>query len=201
MESGGGLFLASAEGGRAFWRGGDSWSVVIDDSKGFWFDHRDGVGGGIAQLVVHIRGGSHQDALRWIADFAGVKLDGEPATTEERRARIAERTQHARDKRDIVDARYWRRVLIDVIESELTLEKSKLFDPNEGEADCSLIRGYERTLRMLRGSEIQKLAEFRRWRSTLPKFTADLVRYGRALEVAEGRYLDQYLSRLETAGV
>jgi hypothetical protein len=28
--------------GKAFWRGGDRYSVALDPEKGAWFDHRDG---------------------------------------------------------------------------------------------------------------------------------------------------------------
>jgi len=37
---------------RAFYRGGDNLHAVsLDNTKGCWFDHRDGIGGGILDLI------------------------------------------------------------------------------------------------------------------------------------------------------
>ena len=37
--------------GKAFWRGGDGYSIALDLEKDTWFDHRDGHGGGVRALV------------------------------------------------------------------------------------------------------------------------------------------------------
>src|SRR5215472_11919197 len=76
--------------GRGFWRNGDGWNISLDDSRGAWFDHRDAVGGGVLDLIVHVRGGSRQDALRWLADYQGTPLDDRPLSAAERARMAAE---------------------------------------------------------------------------------------------------------------
>lgn len=58
--------------GQAWWRNGNGLNVRLDDSRGVWKDFVTNEGGGVLALVVRIRGGTRQDALRWVADFAGV---------------------------------------------------------------------------------------------------------------------------------
>lgn len=62
--------------GRAFWRRGDGWNISLDDDKGAWFDHRDGIGGGVVDLIVKVRGCSRGEALHWLAELVGLPLDG-----------------------------------------------------------------------------------------------------------------------------
>jgi hypothetical protein len=71
--------------GQAFWRKGDGWSVSLRDDRGCWYDHRDGIGGGVLDLIQHVRGGSRFDALRWLADSRCVTLHNESATKQDRR--------------------------------------------------------------------------------------------------------------------
>ncbi len=66
--------------GQAWWRDGDGWSVSVDDRRGVWYDHRDGVGGGVLDLVAHVRGGTRCGAADWLADFLGIPLDGRRLT-------------------------------------------------------------------------------------------------------------------------
>jgi hypothetical protein len=92
--------------GCAFWRPkADSWSVAIDDSKGTWFDHRDSTGGGILDLIQHVLHCTRQDALKWLADFTGLKLDNRPLTPQDRT-----RIEHA--KHEAEDLTLWRRVAL-----------------------------------------------------------------------------------------
>jgi hypothetical protein len=63
---------------RAFWRSGDGWSVSLDDDKNCWFDHRDAIGGGVLDLIQHVRGGSRAEALRWLSEFYALPLNGAP---------------------------------------------------------------------------------------------------------------------------
>src|SRR5690348_3829959 len=53
----------------AVWRGGDGFNVSMDDVRGLWHDFTTDEGGGVLDLVVRIRGGTRQDALRWLAEF------------------------------------------------------------------------------------------------------------------------------------
>ena len=79
---------------RAFWRDGDGLSVTLNDQKGCWYDFRDAIGGGIIGLIRHVRGGSRQDALKWLADLVGVPLADRPLSPAERQA-YARRRQAA----------------------------------------------------------------------------------------------------------
>jgi hypothetical protein len=81
--------------GRAWWRRGDGWSVSLDEEHGRWFDHRDGIGGGVLDLVAHVRSGTLGDALRWLAEMRGVTLDGNKRLSREERRRFAQAHQIA----------------------------------------------------------------------------------------------------------
>jgi hypothetical protein len=79
---------------QAFWRQrADGWSVSIREDCGVWYDHRDGVGGGILDLIRHVRGGTRGQALRWLADAMGIELDGNTPLSREQRRRYA-RARH-----------------------------------------------------------------------------------------------------------
>jgi hypothetical protein len=57
------------------WRGGDGFNVSLNDTRSVWHDFTTDEGGGVLDLVARIRGGDRQDALRWLAAFAGIRLD------------------------------------------------------------------------------------------------------------------------------
>jgi hypothetical protein len=76
------------------------------DARGVWHDHRDNLRGGILDLVVQVRGGDHQDAVRWLATLAGVTLDDKPLSSAKRTKWACERWM--RD-RDLPIAELWRR--------------------------------------------------------------------------------------------
>lgn len=48
-------------------------------------------------LVVRVRGGSRPDALRWLADLAGIPLDNRPLSASERARWAAERRAIEKD--------------------------------------------------------------------------------------------------------
>jgi len=56
----------------ATWRNGGGFNVALDDSRGVFHDFVTDQGGGVLALVQTARGCSKADALRWLADFAGV---------------------------------------------------------------------------------------------------------------------------------
>jgi hypothetical protein len=75
---------------RAFFRDGDNpFAVSLKDSKGAWFDHRDGVGGGVLDLIQQVRGCDRHSAFCWLAELNGAPLDNHRLT-------LAERRQYAR---------------------------------------------------------------------------------------------------------
>ena len=70
---------------RAFYRDGDNQQAVsLNDAKGCWFDHRDGAGGGVLDLIQRVLGCGRGGALRWLSDFTGIPLDGRRMTASER---------------------------------------------------------------------------------------------------------------------
>lgn len=51
----------------AFWRSGDNpQAIAVHAEKGCWYDYRDSVGGGVLQLVQHVKGCDQSGALRWL---------------------------------------------------------------------------------------------------------------------------------------
>lgn len=93
---------------RAFWRGGDSYSVSLSDAKGTWYDFRDSIGGGILDLVQHVRGDGRREALKWLADFGCIPFD-RPLTEAERREYRRRKVQAESEARALVT---WRDGLI-----------------------------------------------------------------------------------------
>lgn len=80
--------------GRAFWRNGDGYNIAIDPTKGTWFDHASGTGGGILALVETAIGGDRRAALDWLAQNFGI-VSGNSYTPAER-AEFSRRRQAAR---------------------------------------------------------------------------------------------------------
>jgi hypothetical protein len=176
--------------GRAFWRNGDGFNVSIDEAKKTWYDHARCEGGGIIDLVVLVRGGSRQDALRWLADLAGVELDDSPADPKQCAEWARERKAFERDLRE---ARYWSRGAVSLIESDLAIEKSKLFDAAAGQPDFALIDAYEAILGRVRGiGDLTLVEEYRAFRSADPRTAAAFIRWARAREQAEVRALEHW---------
>jgi len=176
--------------GTAFWRGGDGLNVSLNDARGTWYDFATGDGGGVLDLVVTVRGGTRQDALRWLADFAGVPMDDTPQSAEERKRWAAERREL---ERDLPAARYWRRALLLVLEETLNHEKDKFFVP-KAPIDFALLRSYTRIIERLQHAGNETLvAEYREWSAELQRECAALVRWAQEREAAEVRALTTYL--------
>jgi len=71
---------------RAFYRNGDNpEAVLLNDAKGRWFDYRDNIGGGVLDLVQMVRGGTRQEALRWVAAFIGIDMEEKSLSPHKRR--------------------------------------------------------------------------------------------------------------------
>jgi hypothetical protein len=71
--------------GAAFRRDSRDFNVSVSDEKGVWHDFVSGDGGGVLDLIQHVRGGSRADALKFVAELAGLTLDSRPLTRQERR--------------------------------------------------------------------------------------------------------------------
>ncbi len=81
--------------GQAWWRSGDGYNIALDESKGAWFDHARGKGGGILALIETTLACDRRCALSWLADHLGALLDDNPLSETERRA-YAERRRKAK---------------------------------------------------------------------------------------------------------
>lgn len=108
--------------GQAFWRDGNGWNVSLCDAKGSWFDHRDNIGGGLLDFVVHVRGGSRQDALHLVAELAGVPLDNQTPAERSDWIRAAKEME-----RLLPSAEHWRATALALCEEQLvTLKEAPL---------------------------------------------------------------------------
>src|SRR6266849_2989186 len=72
---------------RSFYRDGDNRQAIsLNDAKGCWYDHRDGIGGGALDLIQKVLGCDRAGALQWFSNFTGLPLEARAATRAERRA-------------------------------------------------------------------------------------------------------------------
>ena len=60
----------------AWFRGGDSDSLSVNDRFGSWHDFKTGQNGGILDLIELALRCSRREAVQWLADHHGVSLDG-----------------------------------------------------------------------------------------------------------------------------
>jgi hypothetical protein len=175
----------------ATWRGGDGYSVSLDDSKGVWHDPVSDEGGGILDLVKLIRGGNRAEALRWCADLAGIPLDDKPFSAEDRARWAAER----RDlERELPDARHWRRAAVSMAQELLDSLKAGLVDPTlpqPGIGELGNLTALLWRLRRIDGAAL--LAEYAWWRERYPGMTALMIRAAKACGQADRRALMEYL--------
>ena len=80
--------------GRAFWRNGDGYNISIDATKGTWYDHASGTGGGMLALVEIATGGDRRAALEWLGQNFGIATGGSYSPAE--RMEFARRRAAAR---------------------------------------------------------------------------------------------------------
>ncbi len=95
---------------RAFYRDGDNRQAVsLNDAKNCWYDHRDGVGGGVLDLIQAALGCDRAGAQQWLSNFTGLPLEDRAAARAERRAlaeRRAKEQRYPRDHSDRDDAKH-----------------------------------------------------------------------------------------------
>jgi hypothetical protein len=177
--------------GPAFWRDGDGLNVSLDDSRGVWHDFRDDTGGGILDLIVHVRGGSRVDALRWAADLAGVPLDDKPLFREDRARWARERREL---ERALPAARLWRHAAIAMSEEVLAVMKAVFFSGPSERINFDGLRDVTRLLsRLQRMDGPELVAEYGWWTEHHPGLTALMVRAAMAREASDRRALLAYL--------
>jgi hypothetical protein len=177
--------------GPAFWRDGDGLNVSLEDSRGVWHDFATDEGGGILDLVVRVRGGSRQDALRWCADLAGVPMDDTPLSAADRARWAAERREL---ERNLPTAQYWQRAAVALTEELLNSLKLALFNPGQPQPGVDEIFEVENRLTSLRRKDGAALVEeYRLWAKQRPGLTAGLVRVAKQREREQLRALEIYV--------
>jgi hypothetical protein len=182
--------------GRDTWRakrpGGDSKDAVSgDDARGVWHNFIDDSGGGVLDLIVQFRGGSRQDALRWLAEFAGIPLQDKPLSPAERQRWARERQEV---EQHIANAQYWRRAAVNLVEDTLHQLKGALFDPTQPQPKVNEIYGTERVLARLKRIEGAELvAEYRGWAAEQPRITAYMMEWAKKQERLERAALIEFL--------
>jgi hypothetical protein len=180
--------------GSGWWRGGQGLNVSLNDAKNTYNDFVSGHGGGLFDLVVLVRGGTRADALRWLADLAGVPLDDKPLSAADRARWAAERREF---ERDLPEARYWRRAAVTLSEELLAVLKASFIDPTaEDRPSSSELQDLTFMLASLeRMGDAALVAEYRTWAEREPQLTAGMVHAARLRERAEVRALLRYLIR------
>jgi hypothetical protein len=178
----------------AVWRGGDGLNVALDDERGIWHDFTSDEGGGVLDLVARVRGGSRQDALKWLADFAGIPLQDSPLSPADR-ARFAEERKQA--EADLPDARRFHRGVMCLCEEALDASKSRYFDPTEADPDYADVQAMQDVTRLLeslkRMADTQALQLYREWREQYPGMTAAIIRAVVSRQAMARRALLAYL--------
>ena len=162
-----------------------------DRSPSLSVRERDGV------VLVHCHAGCSQAEVIAALRARGLWPERErPEWTPQQRAEWAH--QRRDFERDLPAARYWRRAVMALLEDAVTLEKAKLFDPIEGDADTAAIRAYEGALARLRASgEAMLVQQYRDHRAAMPRACAALVRCMQDRERAEVAALVQFMATTE----
>lgn len=169
---------------RAWWRGGSDPNVSIDDN-GVWFDHASGEGGGILYLIQTVRGCSRQDAVQWLAEFAGMQLYRERLVPEDRKRWARKKAQL---ERDLPNAQGWRRQAVNYTEAVLSNLKSGSIDATAPAATITELREWTKLSEQLeRLSGLALVEAYRRELSANPERTAAMVQRARHMEQAEFR--------------
>lgn len=161
---------------RAFWRNGDGYSIALNDERNSWRDFRDSVGGGVIDLIQLVNGGSRLDALHWLADFAGEKLDS-----------LADRRAFAYRARIREDARYFADAARVMAEVEL-----ESLGPNDIRR-----RNYTGLISALRDPEVEYVA----WMERDSGLAAALVHAGRERELRMQRMLAGWIGKISTGKI
>lgn len=96
--------------GKAFWRGGDGFTVSLNDDKGAWYDFRDGRGGGILDLVQTALSCERRAAVEWLACTFDLNID-QPLSLDARR-------RYAKARSDAELFLKWRAISIDELRDQ-----------------------------------------------------------------------------------
>jgi hypothetical protein len=161
--------------GQAWWRTGNGFSVSLDAEQGLWYDHAAGTGGDIIDLVRTARGCSFADAMRWLAEFAGIDIS---PTRPIYRCKVD--TGWLSDCRD---ARYWRMAAV-------ALAEQALEELGSTDRDRSALT---RLLAAIRLGDLSLVTEYRTWRQRDPALTYAMLRAG---QIWNARQQNKLVSRI-----
>lgn len=153
-------------------------------------------GGGVLDLVVRIRGGSRQGALRWLADFARVPLDN-------RFLSVSQRADWARQqqlvKRELPRARLWQRAALALGDQVLDNLKAALADPKLPRPEIGEIAFWTRQIAAWRRmTEAELVSEYLWWAGHQPRLTEGMIYAANLRETAEHEALRRYLRTVES---
>ena len=152
---------------RAFYRDGvNRQSVALSEAKGCWFDHRDGVGGGVLDLIQRVLGCDRAGALQWLSNFTGLPHEDRTATPAEQRALAARREREEREIRDAQSFRIAATSMAELILGELPDAVPERSDPTQ----------FLLALREAHNAAL--LGIYRDFRAREPRLTAALVYAG-----------------------
>jgi hypothetical protein len=198
--------------GKAFWRDGDGWNISLSNTKQTWRDFAAGAGGGVLDLIQLVRQCSRQDALRWLADYAGIPLVDRPLSPEEKRAYAEARGAEERDLReaayfaqaakalaehvlDELDTAGWERAgLTDLLRAAAIERKVEQYRcPTCDKANCNDHPQRPSTFYRQPRNRLGLLALYRDWRERQPELAAAMVADGR---VSEGRAQQDFAAAL-----
>jgi hypothetical protein len=185
--------------GSAVWRVGDGYNVSIDDERSVWHDFVTDEGGGVLDLVVKVRGGSRQDALRWLAEFVGIEIEGRPLSQEDRQRW---RKDSERIERYLPLALLWRRAAVMLTQETLDRLKGALFDSDLPWPEINEIYNIEQLLkRLVKSDGIELIEEFEWWKDKYPGITEALVKQAQKRERIEVLALQQFIREMGPADV
>jgi hypothetical protein len=177
---------------RAFYRDGDNpQAVSLNDAKTCWYDYRDNIGGGVLDLIQHVRGWDRANALRWTADLIGCRLDDSPLPASERAGWVRQQQQIALA---LPKARLWRRAAVVVGEQVLDGLKAALAAPTLPRSDIGEIADWTAQIavwRRLDGAAV--VAEYLWWVQHEPHLANGMIYAATLRGMAERRALCAYL--------
>jgi hypothetical protein len=163
--------------GQAFWRSGDGFSVSLNPEKGLWHDFVSGTGGDIVALVQTVRQCDFRQAVRWLADFAGMSV---PSAVPHRAGQVD--TGWVADFRSAT----WWKMTAEIL-AEWALD---VLPPTHPER-----RGLTRLLTTIRLDDAALVAEYRAWREREAVMTAAMVHCGRLHDARVQRELAHWIRR------
>jgi hypothetical protein len=176
----------------ATWRGGDGFNVSLDDARGLWHDFPTDEGGGVLDLVVRVRGGSRQDALRWVADLVGCPLDDHPFSPFDRALWAKQQRQI---ERELPNARLWRRAALALGDEVLDQLKAPLIDPTLPRPPIGAIAQWTARVEAWRRLDDAGLvAEYCWWLEHQPRLARGMVHAATLRDMAERRAVLTYLT-------